>query len=249
MPSFRIAQPSYQSLLIQMQSRGTPILTGTAFVMQAPRCPVLLTNRHNVTGRRQDTGQPLSQSGVVPDSIVIIHNHKDHLGEWVQRTEPLYEGKIPRWKEHPTLGKKADFIALPLTHLDDVELYPYDVTGTQILVGPADIVSVIGFPFGLQAGGSLAVWATGFVASEPDINYLGLPVFLIDCRSRPGQSGSAVIAYRHGGAIPMEDGGTEIIPSPVWRLLGIYSGRINEQSDLGIVWKAIAVKELVDTII
>jgi len=249
MPNIIIAQPSIQSLLIQMQFRETPISTGTAFVMQAPRCPVLITNRHNVTGCHPDTGQPLSSTGVVPDSIVIIHNRKDNLGEWVKRTEPLYEGKTPRWKEHPTIGKEVDFVALPLTQLDDVELYPYDVTGTQIRIGPADIVSVIGFPFGLQAGGSLAVWATGFVASEPGINYLGLPVFLIDCRSRPGQSGSAVIAYRNGGAIPMEDGSTAVITNPVWRLLGIYSGRINEQSDLGIVWKAIAIEELVNTIV
>jgi hypothetical protein len=232
-----------------MQSRGTPISNGTAFVMQAPRCPILITNRHNVTGCRQDTGQPLFANGNVPDSMVITHNRKGHLGEWIQRTEPLYDGETPRWKEHPTLGKEADFVALPLTQLDDVELFPYDVTGARILVGPADIVSVIGFPFGLQAGGSLAVWATGFVASEPDINFRGLPLFLIDCRSRPGQSGSAVIAYRNGGAIHMEDGSTAIISKPVWRLLGIYSGRINEQSDLGFVWKTNAVKELVDTIV
>jgi hypothetical protein len=30
-----------------------------------------------------------------------------------------------------------------------------------------------------------------------------------------------------------------------WRLLGVYSGRINEQSDLGMVWKLSAIRELV----
>jgi hypothetical protein len=89
------------------------------------------------------------------------------------------------------------------------------------------------------------VWATGFVASEPDIDFGNLPVFLIDCRSRQGQSGSAVIAYGDGGMFAMEDGSTAVMPGEVIRLLGIYSGRINEQSDLGIVWKVSALQELV----
>jgi hypothetical protein len=104
---------------------------------------------------------------------------------------------------------------------------------------------VIGFPFGITGGGLLAVWATGFVASEPSVDFDNLPVFLIDCRSRPGQSGSPVVAYRGGGAVAMQGGGTSIFTGAVWRFLGIYSGRINEQSDLGIVWKAAAVQELI----
>jgi hypothetical protein len=118
----------------------------------------------------------------------------------------------------------------------------------MIHVGPAEAVSVVGFPFGIQGGGSLAVWASGFVASEPDIDYGDLPVFLIDCRSRPGQSGSAVIAHRSGGAVTMADGSTGVFGGPVTRFLGIYSGRVNDQSDLGIVWKASAIREITDSI-
>ncbi|ALN80403.1 hypothetical protein LA76x_2270 [Lysobacter antibioticus] len=35
---------------------------------------------------------------------------------------------------------------------------------------------------------------------------------------------------------------------PATRFLGVYSGRINAQSDLGFVWKASAVAELISTI-
>lgn len=245
-----IALPSVRSLLIQMSIGTQPLGTGTGFVVQSAKGPVLLTNRHNVTGRRQDDGKPLSPMGGIPDSLTVIHNRKGKLGEWLSRTETLLLTGRPRWVEHPSLGAKVDFVALPLTLLTDVEVYPYDVfnTGPAIRCGPADTVSVVGFPFGIQAGGSLAVWATGFIASEPDIDFESLPVFLIDCRSRPGQSGSAVIAYRMGGAIAMENGSTAIMSGEVIRLLGIYSGRINEQSDLGIVWKASALKELVESI-
>ena len=180
----------------------------------------------------------------------IVHNRAGKLGQWLTKDEPLYSGPTPLWREHPDLGAKADFVALPLTALDDVELYSYDVAnpGPPIRCGPAKTVSVVGFPFGIQAGGSLAVWATGFIASEPDINFGNLPVFLVDCRSRPGQSGSAVIAYGNGGVFAMQDGSSAVMAGEVIRLLGIYSGRINEQSDLGIVWKATALNELVATV-
>lgn len=248
--SITIAIPSVRSLLIELRAGGQSLGTGTTFVVDAPAGPVLLTNRHNVTGRRQDNGRPLSPTGGVPDSIRIVHNRAGKLGEWVVRDEALYTGSTPRWREHPTLGAKADFVALPLTSLADVELYKYDVTnpGPSVRCGPTQTISVVGFPFGIQAGGSLAVWATGFVASEPDIDFDGLPVFLIDCRSRQGQSGSAVIAYGNGGMFAMEDGSTAVMAGEVVRLLGIYSGRINEQSDLGIVWKTAALRELVETV-
>ena len=243
-----IAEPSVKSLLAEMRFNGQPLATGTAFVVDTRKGPVLITNRHNVTGRHPETGRPLSETGGVPNEILILHNRRNRLLEWVPRLEPLYDGETPRWTEHPNLGRKADFVALPLTQLDDVHIYPYDPSnpGPDMFIGPSDALSVVGFPFGIQAGGSLAVWATGFMASEPDIDFGNLPVFLIDCRSRQGQSGSAVIAYRSGGMVAMASGGSAAFGGHVYRFLGIYSGRINPQSDLGIVWKASAIGELVD---
>jgi len=246
----KIAGPSAMSLFLEMKFNGTPLATGTGFVAVSPKGPVLVTNRHNVTGRRPDNDQPLSSTRGVPNELTIIHNVKDQLGSWRSCREPLYDDLKPRWIEHPTLGQTADMIALPLTQLESVALYPYDPShpGQDIAIGPADTVSVVGFPFGVRGGGFLGVWATGFVASEPDIDYNNLPVFLIDCRSRPGQSGSPVISYRAGGAVAIRDGTSAIFDGPVYRLLGLYSGRINAESDLGIVWKVRTVAELVDSV-
>ena len=244
-----IVQQSAQSLHLTVKSKGRVLGTGTGFVAQTSREPVLITNWHIVTGRNPETNRVISQDGLVPDEIVIAHNRANHLGEWVERTEPLYNSKS-LWVEHPTLKQRADFVALPLTQLDDVQLYPYTlgVGDPLIRCGPADSVSVIGFPFGIRAGGSLAVWAMGFIASEPDIDFNGLPLFLIDCRSRQGQSGSAVISYKSGGMVGMEDGGSAAFGGPVYRFLGVYSGRINEKSDLGMVWKAAAIRQLTESI-
>jgi hypothetical protein len=229
-----------------MRVNGRPLSTGTAFVAQSPVGPALVTNRHNVTGRDQNTGKPLSATGGLPTEILVVHNHKAFLGQWLAKIEPLYVSDQPRWREHPYLGSKVDVVALPLTQLEQVELLPYDLEnpGPALHLGPADPVSVIGFPFGGGAGGSLGVWATGFLASEPAVDYSDLPLQLVDCRTRRGQSGSPVIAYRSGGMIPLEDGSSVTYSQPVWRFVGVYSGRINAESDLGLVWKAQAVQEL-----
>ena len=245
-----IAQPSVQSLLIELRVDGNRLSTGTAFVVGTRKGPYLLTNRHNVTGRNQATGTPLSPTGGVPNDLVVWHNNAGRLGQWHAKVEPLYANGNARWVEHPTLGARADFVALALTQLSDVELFPHDLSPPvhQIQLGPADAVSVIGFPFGVTAGGVFGVWATGFLASEPVVDFNDLPIQLIDCRTRPGQSGSPVIAYRGGGMVAMANGAQVAFAGPIWNFIGIYSGRINAESDLGMVWKASALRELINVV-
>jgi len=45
----------------------------------------------------------------------------------------------------------------------------------------------------------------------------------------------------------MEGGGTKIFAGTMTRFLGIYSGRIHAESDIGTVWKASAVAEIVES--
>lgn len=241
--------PSIQSLFLDMRHDGQPLATGTGFVVQSKIGPVLITNRHNVTGRHQDTGETLSATKGVPNEIVITHNAKGQLGIWHEEREPLFlENGMPRWIEHPTLGAKADFVALPLSQTHRIDLYEHNIENIGIpplQIAPAEVCSVVGFPFGMRAGGSLAIWATGFVATEPDIDFDGLPIFLIDCRSRKGQSGSAVIAQRNNVTYSNPDGTTSMSMGITTKFLGIYSGRICNESDLGKVWKASAIIELI----
>ena len=244
--SFRISQPSHQSLYIEIQALGQKIATGTAFIAWiAGGQPFLLTNRHIVTGRHQETGELLCKdTAAIPDALVVWHNKKGVLGEFLPATIPLYIGDSPRWIEHPALGAKADFVALAPQADQSMALFPYLADPfVHNHIEPSQTVSVVGFPFGKRNAASFAVWATGFIATEPEINHDGLPVFLIDCRSRKGQSGSPVIQYRTSGGFAVHDGSDNVDASS-GTLLGIYSGRINEHSDLGIVWKTYAIAEL-----
>lgn len=230
-----------------MRVNGCELASGTGFVVVHGEMPYLITNWHNVTGRDPATNALLSNTGGIPDELVILHNVKGQLGKWTFKSETLYVNDHPRWLGHSTHGQKVDVVALPLENLDDVDLYPYpiDPPEGEFLVGPGEVVSVIGFPFGLTGGGGLGIWATGFVATELEVEYEDLPQFLVDCRARRGQSGSAVIAHRASGALcRMPDSRSAILTGNVSQLLGIYSGRINEQSDLGKVWKRRAILEV-----
>lgn len=244
---------SIQSLYLETQFNGQKLSSATGFVTKTARgLPILITNRHVVTGRHQDTNKVLSKKGAIPNEIVIFHNQKDNLGSWVKRVEPLLNrNEEELWHEHPTLAKKVDFVALKLSDISDVDFHTHNlgVDDPKIATQVTDKISVVGFPFGIRNAGGFAIWATGSIASEPVIDHDGLPMFLIDCRSREGQSGSPVLAYRSGSeTIWLENNSMIANSQPMSRFLGIYSGRVNPESDLGKVWKSSSLIELVESI-
>ena len=244
MMPIRLSEPSYKSLFVEVFSEGGgPMGTATSFVAQAATgAPFLLTNRHVVTGRHQDTGKLINDQGAVPASLIVLFNSTVERGHWEQVKIPLYVDEAEIWIEHPAYGGSLDLVAIPLPKgRDDLRVEPYEALPFQHdKIEPAQMLSVVGFPFGERTGRAFAVWATGFVATEPDIDHGGKPVFLIDCRSRPGQSGSPVILHHGYHAKAANSIGFR----PSSELLGIYSGRINEQSDLGRVWKSSMIVEL-----
>lgn len=232
----------------QLLSTGTAILSA---LNKKSRCAVI-TSRHNVTGRHQETGECLSKTLGIPDNIIIyFHQNGSDIGKWLTVKIPLYRRDgSPLWVEHPSLGEKADIVALNINWGNDVLCLPYyieeETDRLKMLVSPAEPVSVIGFPFGISSSGKLPVWATGFLAQELSLISEERPVFLIDCRSRQGQSGSPVIAFRTSGHRTVKEGriSASLSPNTVWEFLGIYSGRVNSESDLGRVWHVSALLEL-----
>ncbi len=248
--------PSIKSLFVEMYFGEQLLSSGTATLIAKKDCShcSLITNRHNVTGRDQTTGRCLSKTKGTPDNIVIyFHRPEPNMGEWKKIKLPLYrKDGSPFWIEHPTLGEVADVVALNLKWGSDVFCKPYYLEGNSdrigMIVRPAETVSVIGFPFGLSSVEKLPIWATGFLAQELALVTKENPVFLIDCRARQGQSGSPVIAYRvsNYSFIDGDKTRTQISPKIAWEFLGIYSGRVNPESDLGRVWHVSILKELLE---
>ncbi len=237
-----IARPSVASLLLEMRQAGAAIGTATGFLVERDSTRYLVTNRHIVRGLLPD-GRVIP-----PDQLAIYHNAATALGTWTLREEELYEKPgHPRWFEHPTHPAEVDVVVLPIRNEAGIAVYGYDPwsPGPGFTARVSEPLSIIGFPFGQTGGGGLGIWVRGFVATEPDIDWGGLPRFLIDSRTRSGQSGSPVIAYSAGGATSMA-GGLVLSQSPMEQFFGVYSGRINKESDLGIVWKGHAVRDVIE---
>lgn len=232
-----------------MRVDGNALASATGFVAISSRGATLVTARHNLTGRNDKTGRLLSPTGAEPDEVVVTCLEASQGGRFHSVHAPLIGSTGRLWVEHPFLGEAADLAALPLSNVGHARFFPYDLLEPEpaMLYGPAEPVSVVGFPFDISVAGSVAVWVTGFVASDPDIDVDGLPTFLIDCRSRPGQSGSPVITHK-SGAIAYQDGSIAMNFETDTNFLGLYSGRIHPDSDIGVVWKRTAVKQLVESI-
>lgn len=251
---------SLGSLYIEMFYENIRLSTGTAFVAKNKKGYFLITNLHNVTGVGLD-GVVIHPKGGLPNKIKVYHHmYNQQELTWKATIQNLYnEDGQYLWFQHPILQTKADFIALKIENTDDLKFLLINFNETdinQLKLSPSDRVSVIGYPFGYSAGESnnqyLGIWSNGFIASEPFLDYKGLPIFLIDCRTRPGQSGSPVFGLQYSGAYDLNfsdnqaDRRMKIFDRQDF--LGIYSGRIDENSDIGFVWKSSAIKELLDYI-
>lgn len=257
-----IQLPSLMSVRITMTCKNhvtegdLKLAQGTGFLFNWQDRPYLVTNRHNLTGRRQDDGSPLNRHGATPDTVHIAHNlsprGETEAGQfslgWESVPEILLDDSTGdhRWFEHPSLGAHVDVVVLPISRVPNGGMmlaYTTNGFSQPIGVGPSQDLSIVGFPFGESSGGNVAVWVRGSVASEPVMDHGGLPRFLIDARTRPGQSGSPVIIYSASGVVN-DAGGITVGVGPHQRLVGVYSGRTNEQSDLGLVWKASTIVDI-----
>lgn len=269
-----ISIPSMFSLYIKMYHNDQLISSGTGFLMRSPsENHYLVTNRHNLTGRHNETNECLSRTGAIPNKISIsFFRNSSLINQWgravnsgepfdftiemvdalkdrVIISQPLYdENHTQKWFEHPTLREAADFVALKIDKNESV----YNITFLKefshpLVVGITETVSVIGYPFG-KSNNNFPVWANGTIASDPVLDYNDLPIMLIDCRTRTGQSGSPVFRHVTSGMVNFENNSMQTVFSPISRFLGIYSGRIHSDSDIGIVWKASVVYELIDSL-
>lgn len=257
-----LSEPTFKSLLLTLfwknpEGEYKKLSTGTGFVVQHRGLPYLITNRHVLTGANS-SGDPLSKHGVYPSHVRIAYSSELFIERRVVIQEALYteeEAQIgPRWVEHPT-GPTVDVVALPISRVTSksgkgIKLYPYTVSTNpneyRPYLRPSDAVSIVGFPFGIVSQRHFAVWTRGSVASEPEFDYDRRPAFLVDARTRPGQSGSPVLVHLSLNTPPLmfTDFSVRTYTAEKSFLLGVYSGRVNKKSDLGIVWKTVVISEI-----
>ena len=252
MNSIFISTPTVRSLYAEMIFNDAVLSTCTVFLLEYDNEIFLITNRHNVTGKDNNTNECLSNTCAIPNKIRVYHYANDtldtHLDHWITYDYELYNNEIPIWIEHPTLKNRADVIAIKINRHENIKYYSYKLNfKSNIRLVPTDKVSVVGFPFGKKSNAFLPIYNSGTLASEIDLGYDGLAIFLIDMRSRPGQSGSPVIFFQNGGTVNLKDGSVSVRTGESLELLGIYSGRISSESDIGMVWHKQIIYEIISS--
>jgi hypothetical protein len=163
------------------------------------------------------------------------------------------------WTQHPTLGADMDVAVVPFNPPADAVVMSWErESGPRTDPGqspwspqlfPGEDVFIVGYPYRLTTGPNLPLWVRGTIASDPMFGYnadgKSYPLWLIDARTRKGQSGSPVIRYRPPGSVQVRNdrqaGRSEF---PDSQLLGVYSGRTSDESDLGFVWTMDEVDEI-----
>ncbi|CAI0696481.1 trypsin-like peptidase domain-containing protein [Serratia entomophila] len=262
---------SFKSIYLEMMFEDNVLSKGTGFITKTKFGDVIVTNRHNVTGKDQNTGKHLSSTLGEPDRIAVHFFCMCDDGINVKTEKHIIKIKnngSALWLEHPVLKEKADVVIIPIINykLDIPHYFKYEISTRKLdvhdpeegimtngslplSVDVADRVSIIGYPYGKRINNTLPIWLSGYIASEPYVNYDNLPVFLVDARTRKGQSGSPVVKVTSGGMDRLE--ASENISHATFnpgciRFLGIYSGRLSEESDIGMVWKSSCILGIVN---
>lgn len=224
---------------------------GTCFFYEKKGDTYLVTNWHNLSGRKPFSGQPTSDTGAIPNKITLQFHINDQLGSWSESYMfPLYsDEQKPLWLQHSKYGQDVDIAVFKIIIPQDFTVHPINEINTsehmRIEIGMD--VFVLGFPIRLFTG-IFPAWKRGTIATEPAFSVDEMPKFLIDTATQQGMSGAPVILRARGPYLDLE-GQMKISTPPATKFLGIYSGRYTsdklDEVQLGIVWR----KELIDEII
>jgi hypothetical protein len=183
----------------------------------------------------------------------------------IGRREDLYDVEDnPRWYEDAQFSHFCDYAILPLSAVDSAHLIKVDPVflrpeftdpdtaknigdrDTQIIVTPSEPLSVVGYPFGNYVGSVFPLWATGALAIDLFFEDAFGRLY-IDCRTRPGQSGSPVFVKRNG-TVSLSGLGDCVIDGWARAFVGVYSGRITDESDIGVVYSARRIAATIESL-
>lgn len=262
----QIPRDSIRSVFLEMVYVGegqggdsgpvTVLASGTGFFCHLDGKDFLVTARHNLSGRHWETGEYLSPRSVAPTHVRLGFRTPPPPGGYDLNDSQqirLYQFALgddagTLWLEHPLYRGHMDVAVLPIRipYGDNVLVLPWEPAGSEV-AGPdtklwvTQDIAIVGYPYGLNSG-ELPLWARGTIASEPAFlyNFKGreLPLFLSDARTRPGQSGSPVLQFRPPGTLVLsEEGDIAVTRGTQSKLLGVYTGRVTNDSDLGFVWR------------
>ena len=232
-----VRQLLYTPVRIETKSRDGGTGAGTSFVFRDAASPpehqlFLVSNKHVIEGAEEGY---LYFAEIGPDSKPIVG-------------EPFFV-KIDmfwmQWHGHP--DPDVDVAVMPLSwQLDLIAqggnrafLRPITLgeVADQNVLQNLDVtapVLFVGFPNGMfDQKHYLPIFRRGYVATAPDLDFNGRPVFLIDASVFPGSSGSPVFTV----------GDSLIGGTPALKLLGIVAAVYTQPAEGRISWRPVPTNQ------
>lgn len=212
------------SARISLFTGNKKISTATCFTFNHEGSCYLVTNWHVVAGRNTYTGQPISNTGAVPDNLRIhVYSNSTYRIE-------SHNLDTVAFRQHPK-GQDVDVAVMPLKLPDELLLWeipiPHEIEDFR--VQPGAEVFVLGFPSGIKGHSLLPIWKRGTIASELPYSDSDPPYILLDTATREGMSGAPV--YLYGSTMYLSESGVTGIGRDAFQFLGIYSGRFLGESE------------------
>jgi hypothetical protein len=182
----------------------------------------LVTNYHVVTGN-----EPLSSARPQGDRLQFyFHASREDPSNYFPVAIPLYtKTGEPVWIQSRQFPE-ADVVLVPIVpalYENRGQLYTFSEEHTLVdmKMRPTSQATLLGYPYGFfDTRNFLPVWKTGHLATEPNVDFQGQPVFLVDVSAFPGMSGAPVIGVS-SGVYESESGA--MMSGVQRRLLGIFS--------------------------
>lgn len=253
--------------LVNHRLGGKSVSIGTGFFYKNEKGFIFLaTNYHVITGISPSDKATKAVHG---DEIVI--QLRDKEGKAYNQHIPLFALNSNNWLEHPT-DDEADIVLIPLPPklLENAD-FAYIGKGTtlkNVLLHPSSPVVMIGYPHGYRDSvNNLPIWKTGSLASEPEYDFDGKKVIVVDISAFPGMSGSPAFYVSHNG-YATKNGDIFMGGGMAVHFLGVYASmqmlnsdlyleQVQNQSSykvshseslqLGHVWKAQLLEEIADS--
>lgn len=246
-----------------VKETGKELATGTGFIYRFHEQLFLVTNGHNITRVNPETGMRLTNHAGFPTCVRTIVRTENRecptsLGNAEMELSLYYDpnSEKPKWFMHKELGYDIDVIAIPIDggvlEKNNVKLFPINDSEFKEEFHPqvSDDVFVLGYPFNITGGQNLPIWKRGTIATEVGVDIDNKPKMFIDTATRSGMSGAPVIYQSKGFHRHPSGDIKKSLLGTIRGLLGVYSGRIgaedNLQAQLGIVWKASVIDEIID---
>ncbi|WP_312996475.1 serine protease [Leclercia sp.] len=253
--------------LVNLRLNGKSDSIGTGFFYKNEKDFIfLVTNYHVISGIKPTDKTTKAVHG---DEIVIQLRNKD--GKVYSERIPLFVGDSHNWLEHPT-DEEADIVLIPLLPkvLENADFaYVSNKTAiNNLLLYPSSPVVMIGYPYGYRdTKNNLPIWKTGSLASEPEYDFDGKKLIVVDISAFPGMSGSPAFYVSHSG-YSTKSGDIYMRGGMNVHFLGVYASmqmlnsdlfleQVQNQSNfkvshseslqLGHVWKAQLLEEIADS--